>query len=92
MKTDAELQDNVVQELRWDPQVAEPDHIGVAAADGAVTLTGHTTTYAEKLAAGRRRHRQGDRPRPGVERADPHRPRAGAGAGRLGEPGGPGGP
>jgi osmotically-inducible protein OsmY len=53
MKTDAELQDDVVQELRWDPQVAEPDHIGVAAADGAVTLTGHTTTYAEKLAAAR---------------------------------------
>lgn len=51
MKTDAELQDDVVQELRWDPQVAEPDHIGVAVADGAVTLTGHTTTYAEKLAA-----------------------------------------
>src|SRR6266511_4758729 len=45
--------DDVVQELRWDPQVAEPDHIGVAAADGAVTLTGHTTTYAEKLAAAR---------------------------------------
>jgi osmotically-inducible protein OsmY len=53
MKTDSELQDDVVQELRWDPQVAEPDHIGVAAADGAVTLTGHTTTYAEKLAAAR---------------------------------------
>jgi osmotically-inducible protein OsmY len=53
VKTDSELQDDVVQELRWDPQVAEPDHIGVAAADGAVTLTGHTTTYAEKLAAAR---------------------------------------
>jgi osmotically-inducible protein OsmY len=53
MKTDAELQDDVVQELRWDPQVGEPDHIGVAVADGAVTLTGHTTTYAEKQAAAR---------------------------------------
>jgi osmotically-inducible protein OsmY len=53
MKTDAELRDDVVQELRWDPQVAEPDRIGVAVADGAVTLTGHTTTYAEKLAAAR---------------------------------------
>lgn len=53
MKTDAELQDDVVRELRWDPQVAEPDHIGVAVADGAVTLTGHTTTYAEKLAVAR---------------------------------------
>jgi osmotically-inducible protein OsmY len=53
MKTDAELQDDVLQELRWDPQVAEPDHIGIAVADGAVTLTGHTTTYAEKLAAAR---------------------------------------
>ncbi len=53
MKTDVELQDDVVQELRWDPQVAEPDHIGLAVADRAVTLTGHTTTYAEKLAAAR---------------------------------------
>jgi osmotically-inducible protein OsmY len=53
VKSDSELQDDVVQELRWDPQVAEPDHIGVAAADGAVTLTGHTSTYAAKLAAAR---------------------------------------
>jgi osmotically-inducible protein OsmY len=53
MKTDAQLRDDVVQELRWDPQVGEPDSIGVAVADGAVTLTGHTTTYAEELAAAR---------------------------------------
>src|SRR6266511_4493352 len=49
MKTDAQLQDDVVQELRWDPQVAEPDHIGVAAADGAVTLTGHTDRKSTRL-------------------------------------------
>jgi osmotically-inducible protein OsmY len=53
MKTDAELRDDVMEELRWDPQVAEPENIGVAATDGAVTLTGHTTTYADKLAAAR---------------------------------------
>jgi osmotically-inducible protein OsmY len=53
MKTDAEISDDVVLELRWDPQVAEPDSVGVGVADGAVTLTGHTTTYAERLAAAR---------------------------------------
>jgi osmotically-inducible protein OsmY len=53
MKTDAQIRDDVIEELRWDPQITEPDAIGVAVADGAVTLTGHASTYAEKLAAGR---------------------------------------
>jgi osmotically-inducible protein OsmY len=53
MKTDAQIRDDVVEELRWDPQITEPDAIGVAVVDGAVTLTGHTSTYAEKLAAAR---------------------------------------
>jgi osmotically-inducible protein OsmY len=39
--------------LRWDPQISDSETIGVAVADGAVTLTGHTPTYAEKLAAER---------------------------------------
>jgi osmotically-inducible protein OsmY len=50
MKTDSEIRDDVINELRWDPQVTDPDAIGVAVADGAVTLTGHVSTYAEKLA------------------------------------------
>src|ERR1700730_983070 len=53
MKTDAEIKEDVIRELRWDPQATEPDAIGVAVKDGAVTLTGHTSSYAEKLAAAR---------------------------------------
>src|SRR5882672_5079066 len=51
MKSDAEIRDDVIGELRWDPQIPEPDAIGVAVTDGAVTLTGHVATYAQKLAA-----------------------------------------
>jgi osmotically-inducible protein OsmY len=53
MKNDAEIRDDVTEELRWDPQLTDPDAIGVAVADGAVTLTGKVSSYAEKLAAGR---------------------------------------
>jgi osmotically-inducible protein OsmY len=53
MKTDTDIRDDVIEELRWDPQISQPENIGVAVADGAVTLSGHTTSYAEKLAAGR---------------------------------------
>jgi osmotically-inducible protein OsmY len=52
MKSDAEIKEDVISELRWDPQISEPDAIGVAVKDGAVTLTGNARTYAEKLAAG----------------------------------------
>ena len=53
MKTDTEIKDDVTEELRWDPQISEPDAIGVAVKDGAVTLTGHVSSYAEKLAVAR---------------------------------------
>jgi osmotically-inducible protein OsmY len=53
MKSDSEIRDDVIDELRWDPQITDPDAIGVAVKDGAVTLTGHVPTYAEKLAAAR---------------------------------------
>ena len=53
MKTDSEIRDDVINELRWDPQITNPDAIGVAVADGAVTLTGNVSTYAEKLAVAR---------------------------------------
>lgn len=53
MKTDSEIREDVIRELQWDPQVSDPDAIGVAVQDGAVTLTGQTATYAEKLAAAR---------------------------------------
>jgi osmotically-inducible protein OsmY len=53
MKTDAEIKEDVIRELQWDLQITDPDAIGVAVKDGAVTLTGHTPTYAEMLAAAR---------------------------------------
>jgi osmotically-inducible protein OsmY len=53
MKTDAQIRDDVIEELRWDPQIIEPDAIGAAVMDGAVTLTGHVPSFAEKLAAAR---------------------------------------
>lgn len=51
MKTDSDIRDDVIKELRWDPRVPNPDAIGVAVEDGAVTLTGQVTIYSEKLAA-----------------------------------------
>jgi osmotically-inducible protein OsmY len=53
MKTDDEIRDDVIDELQWDPQITDPNAIGVAVKDGAVTLTGHVPTYAEKLHAAR---------------------------------------
>ena len=51
MKTDAQLKDDVIEELRWDPQISDADAIGVGVKDGAVILSGHVPSYAEKLAA-----------------------------------------
>jgi osmotically-inducible protein OsmY len=53
MKIDGEIRDDVIDELRWDPQITDPDAIGVAVKDGAVTLTGTVPTFVEKLAAAR---------------------------------------
>jgi osmotically-inducible protein OsmY len=51
--TDTQIREDVIDELRWDPQISDPEAIGVAVRDGAVTLTGHVPTYAEMLAAAR---------------------------------------
>jgi osmotically-inducible protein OsmY len=51
MKSDNEIREDVINELRWDPQITDPETIGVAVQDGAVTLTGHVPTYAQRLAA-----------------------------------------
>lgn len=50
MKTDAQLQRDVIEELKWDPSVGRGE-IGVAARDGVVTLSGQVDTYAQKYAA-----------------------------------------
>ena len=51
MKSDSEIKDDVIEELRWEPRLSDPDAIGVAVRDGAVTLTGSVPSYAERLAA-----------------------------------------
>jgi osmotically-inducible protein OsmY len=50
MTTDLQLRQRVIDELEFDPSV-DAAHIGVTARDGVVTLTGHVTTFLEKLAA-----------------------------------------
>lgn len=50
MSADRHLQHAVTEELSWEPSVASA-HIGVAAASGIVTLTGHVENYAQKHAA-----------------------------------------
>ena len=50
MKTDGQLQHDVMDELEWDPSVDHAD-IGVAVNDGVVTLSGYVSNYLEKMAA-----------------------------------------
>lgn len=50
MKTDSQLKQDVLDELKWEPSVNEA-HIGVTVHDGVVTLTGHVPAYAEKCGA-----------------------------------------
>jgi len=50
MKTDNEVQSDVIAELAWDPSV-QAQGIGVAVKDGIVTLTGSVLTFSEKLSA-----------------------------------------
>ncbi len=44
------LRQDVIDELDFDPSV-DSSHIGVAAENGVVTLTGHVKSYADKLTA-----------------------------------------
>jgi len=50
MKTDTQLQQDVIAELRWEPSV-QSERIGVEVKDGVVTLTGQVNSYSEKLYA-----------------------------------------
>ena len=47
MKTDAQLQKDVMEELQWEPCVTASE-IGVSVSNGVVTLSGTVPTYAEK--------------------------------------------
>jgi len=48
--TDAELQQHVMDELKWEPSV-DAAHVGVSVENGIVTLSGHVPSYAEKYGA-----------------------------------------
>src|ERR1700730_18132017 len=52
VRSDADIQRDVLEELRWDARV-QPNEIGVAVKDGVVTLTGWVDSYAKKWAAER---------------------------------------
>lgn len=50
MKTDKQLQHDVLAELEWEPSI-EASHIGVSASNGRVTLSGNVGTYLQKTQA-----------------------------------------
>ncbi len=52
MKTDAQLQQDVMAELAWEPSV-NAAQIGVEVRDGVVTLAGHVGSFVEKWEAER---------------------------------------
>jgi osmotically-inducible protein OsmY len=56
VKSDAQIQQAVLQELKWDTRVEETE-VGVAVDEGVVTLTGTVSSYAKRVAAAQAAHR-----------------------------------
>ena len=52
MKSDKDLQHDIMEDLRWDPSI-DAAKIGVATANGVVTLTGAVPSYFQKQSAER---------------------------------------
>jgi osmotically-inducible protein OsmY len=52
LKTDAQLQRDVMDELKWEPTIRAAE-IGVAVKDGVVTLSGNVDSYGKKWFADR---------------------------------------
>lgn len=50
MKSDKKIQENVQEELQWEP-ILNATEIGVAVKDGVVTLSGNVNSYTEKRQA-----------------------------------------
>ena len=50
MKTDSQIKQDVLAELKWDAEIDEAK-IGVIVSNGALTLTGHVPSYRQKIAA-----------------------------------------
>jgi osmotically-inducible protein OsmY len=55
-RTDAQIQSDVVTELKWEPRV-QPNEIGVIVKNGVVTLTGTVDSYTKRWAAEDAAHR-----------------------------------
>jgi osmotically-inducible protein OsmY len=55
-KTDAEVQQDVIRELKWDTRVDETD-VGVEVDNGIITLTGTVSSWGKRLAAEEAAHR-----------------------------------
>lgn len=52
MKTNEELRNDVMEEIKWDPELRDvATEIGVAAKDGVITLSGTVDTYWKKISA-----------------------------------------
>ena len=50
MKSDVQIQQDVIEELKWEPFLNASD-IGVSVKNGIVTLSGQVDSYAKKIAA-----------------------------------------
>ncbi|MGN6567508.1 MAG: BON domain-containing protein [Flavipsychrobacter sp.] len=50
MKNDQQLQQDVMNELKWDP-ILNASEIGVSVKHGVVTLSGYVNSYSKKIAA-----------------------------------------
>lgn len=50
MKTDTQLQSDVLEQLKWEPSIREAE-IATAVKSGVVTLSGYVDSYAEKYLA-----------------------------------------
>jgi osmotically-inducible protein OsmY len=55
-RTDAQIQTDVLAELKWEPRVSS-NEIGVVVKDGVVTLTGWVDAYTKRWAAENAAHR-----------------------------------
>jgi osmotically-inducible protein OsmY len=55
-RTDAQIQQDVLAELKWEPRVL-PNEVGVSVKDGVVTLTGWVDSYTKRWAAEDAAHR-----------------------------------
>lgn len=55
-RTDAQIQSDVLAELKWEPRV-QPNEIGVAVKSGVVTLTGWVDSYTKRWEAEDAAHR-----------------------------------